>query len=147
MNSKNIRQAYSEVDEFISLLSDEERNKIPEHLRDIFREKKDTNYRKGINPNIEIKEQNLLEETLAIIAMLNLNYICEDEREKERLKEVYKSNEKKYSAFFQLDFNDDVVFGKRQDYQIKKYEGEIIIPKKENLLQRIIHKIRTVFVK
>ena len=47
--SINTRQAYSEVDEFLGLISNEHRNKIPKKLREFFREEKDTNYIKGIN--------------------------------------------------------------------------------------------------
>ena len=42
--SINTRQAYSEVDEFLGLISNEHRNKIPKKLREFFREEKDTNY-------------------------------------------------------------------------------------------------------
>ena len=87
--SINTRQAYSEVDEFICLLSEENRDKVPIYLRELFTKEKDTNYIKGINPNIPIKEQGLKEETLAIIAWLNLEYWCQDENEKKRLREVY----------------------------------------------------------
>ena len=76
------RQAYSEIDEFIGLLTVAEQNEIPQKLRNFFKEQKDKNYVKNINPNIPIKEQNLLEETLALIAMLNLQYWCKDEKEK-----------------------------------------------------------------
>jgi len=145
MISKNIRQAYSEVDEFLSLLSEQERNKIPENLREIFRQEKDKDYIKGINPSIEIKDQNLLEETLAIIAMLNLNYICEDEEEKARLREVYANNEKKYQDIFQMDFNADEVFGTKDEYFTQKLEEQIIVPVKENIFQKIINKIKRIF--
>jgi len=147
MISKNIRQAYSEVDEFLSLLSEQERNKIPENLREIFRQEKDKDYIKGINPSIEIKDQNLLEETLAIIAMLNLNYICEDEEEKARLREVYANNEKKYQDIFQMDFNADEVFGTKDEYFTQKLEEQIIVPVKENIFQKIINKIKRLFRK
>ena len=72
--SINTRQAYSEVDEFLGLISNENRNKLPQKLRDFFKEEKDINYIKGINPNIPIKNQELKEETLGIIALLNLQY-------------------------------------------------------------------------
>ena len=72
--SINTRQAYSEIDEFLGLLSDEQRNKIPKKLREFFKEEKDQEYKKGINPNIAIKNQDLKEETLGIIALLNLQY-------------------------------------------------------------------------
>ena len=71
--SINTRQAYSEVDEFLGLISNEHRNKIPKKLREFFREEKDTNYIKGINPNVPIKNQKLKEETLGIIAYLTYN--------------------------------------------------------------------------
>ena len=61
---------------------DEQRDKIPQKLREFFKEERDTNYIKGINPTKPIKNQNLKEETLGIIALLNLQYWCEDENEK-----------------------------------------------------------------
>lgn len=97
--SINTRQVYSEIDEFLGLLSNEQRNKIPPKLREFFKEEKDQNYKKGINSNIPIKNQNLKEETLGIIALLNLQYWCKNEQEKDRLKEVYSQNEKKYKRF------------------------------------------------
>ena len=86
MLSANTRQAYTEIDNFIELLDEYNRNKGPKKLREYFKKEKDNTYTKTINPNIPIKEQNLKEETLALIAMLNLQYWCEDEEEKRRLK-------------------------------------------------------------
>ena len=88
------RQAYSEIDEFLELLSEEQRNEIPKKLRDFFKKEKHTEYVKNIDKDIPIKDQNLKEETLAIIALLNLQYWCKDEKEKKRLKSVYAQNEK-----------------------------------------------------
>lgn len=86
MLSVNTRQAYTEIDNFIELLDEYNRNKVPKKLREFFKREKDNTYTKIIDPNIPIKEQNLKEETLALIAMLNLQYWCEDEEEKRRLK-------------------------------------------------------------
>lgn len=134
------KQVYSEIDEFLELLTSEEKNKIPKKLRDFFKNNKDKYYTKNINPNIPIKEQELKEETLAIIAFLNLKYWCEDETEKERLKAIYLENERKYQE--QL-----------KEKQIKKIEKveqtvapkveEIVLPviKEENIFKKIINKI------
>lgn len=92
-NMDNERKAYAEVDDFIELLEEEDRNKIPKKLRDFFKREKNHNYKKRINPDVSIEEQGLRDETLAIIAFLNLKYICEDEKEKERLKRIYMKNE------------------------------------------------------
>ena len=50
------RQAYVEIDEFIGLLEEEDRNKIPPKLRQFFKDEKDSNYCKKINPDIPIKD-------------------------------------------------------------------------------------------
>ncbi len=44
--SKNTRQAYSEVYEFLSLLKVEEKNKIPKELLEFFDKERDFNYKK-----------------------------------------------------------------------------------------------------
>ena len=82
MLSNNRRQAYTEIVNFIELLDEYNRNKIPKKLMEFFKVEKDNNYTKVIDPNVPIKEQNLKKETLALIAMLNLQYWCEDEKEK-----------------------------------------------------------------
>lgn len=131
--SINTRQAYSEVDEFLGLISNEHRNKIPKKLREFFREEKDTNYIKGINPNVPIKNQKLKEETLGIIALLNLQYWCEDENEKKRLKEVYAKNEKRYQEYLQVQFNPNEIFKKKEPTQ----ESLSIVEYKESIIKNL----------
>ena len=139
--SINTRQAYSEVDEFLGLISNEHRNKIPKKLREFFREEKDTNYIKGINPNVPIKNQKLKEETLGIIALLNLQYWCEDENEKQRLKEVYAKNEKIYQEMLQVQFNPNEIFKKKEPTQ----ESLSIVEYKESIIKKLVNKIKNIF--
>lgn len=139
--SINTRQAYSEVDEFLGLTSNEHRNKIPKKLREFFREEKDTNYIKGINPNVPIKNQKLKEETLGIIALLNLQYWCEDENEKKRLKEVYAKNEKRYQEYLQVQFNPNEIFKKKEPTQ----ESLSIVEYKESIIKKLVNKIKNIF--
>lgn len=148
--SINTRKAYSEIDEFLGLLNDEQRNKIPQKLREFFKEEKDTTYIKGINPEVPIKNQNLKEETLGIIALLNLQYWCEDENEKQRLKEVYAKNEKVYQEMLQVAFNPDDIF-KKKTQTIEKKQEEVenkqMVAYKETFIKRIINKIKSFFKK
>lgn len=139
--SINTRQAYSEVDEFLGLISNENRNKIPKKLREFFKEEKDINYIKGINPNVPIKNQELKEETLGIIALLNLQYWCEDENEKRRLKEVYAKNEKIYQEHLQVQFNPNEIFKKREPIK----ENVSIVEYKETIIKKLINKIKNMF--
>lgn len=130
-----IRQAYTELDSFLELLDNYNRNKIPKKLRDFFKREKDKNYIKNINPNQPIKEQNLKKETLALIAMLNLQYWCEDENEKKRLIKIYAQNEEKYQAELKQIYNPDDIFkNKKKVLENKLEEQNAIIEYKKDTL-------------
>jgi len=143
------RQAYSEVNEFLSLLSENLRNEIPKKLREFFKEEKDDNYVKNIDKNIPIKEQNLKEETLAIIAMLNLQYWCKDEEEKERLQRIYNENEKKYQEQIREQYNPDNLFNNKKPAVIQETEtineNVAMVEYKESVFKRFWNKIKKVF--
>lgn len=144
------RQAYSEIDEFIGLLNNEQIEKIPLKLRELFKKEKDPNYKKGINPNESIKNQNLKEETLALIALLNLKYWCEDEQEKERLKKVYAQNEKIYQEVLREQYNPEDIFKRRMtniENKQEKIENSQMVEYKETFIKRIINKIKSFFRK
>ena len=148
--STNTRQAYSEVDEFLGLVTEEEKNQIPKKLRDFFREEKDINYHKNINPNIPIKEQNLKEETLAIIALLMIQYWYKDESKKQKLLEVLDENERKYQEALKEKYNPDKIFNNKNDNNafddtVPENEeisvGMQIVEYKEPIFKRIVNKI------
>lgn len=146
--SINTRQAYSEIDEFLGLLSIDQRNMIPQKLRELFSREKDKEYIKGIDPTVPIKEQNLKEETLGLIALLNLEYWCQDELERERLKMVYGKNEKEYQEMLQVKFNPDNIFKKKETIVgEKKGQAQCLqmAEYKEPLFKRIVNKILEIF--
>lgn len=143
--SLNTRQAYSEVAEFLSLLSDEQRKKIPEKLREFFKREKDKEYVKIINTSIPIKDQKLKEETLAIIALLNLQYWCKDEEEKKRLQAIYAQNEQEYQKMLYEVYNPKDIFKKKEETIIEN-NNEIkkdmqLVKYKEPIFKKIINKI------
>lgn len=145
--SINTRQAYSEIHEFLGLLSVEQRNKVPQKLRDLFLKERDDSYIKNINPRISIKDQNLKEETLALIALLNLQYWCEDEAEKQRLRNVYSKNEEVYQEMLREKFNPDNIFKKKDISMEYKEETPYLqmVEYKEPLFKRIVNRILQIF--
>ena len=147
--SINTKQAYSEIDTFLNLLSEEKRNEIPQKLRDLFKEEKDKDYIKEINANIPIKEQNLKEETLSIIALLNLQYWCEDEKEKQRLKNIYAQNEQKYQEELREKYNPDDIFKNRNRVVLQEEqpseETRMTIVQEEKWYQKIFNLIKGLF--
>lgn len=143
--SMQTRQAYSEIDEFLRLLSEKKRNEIPKKLREFFKEEKDQEYFKNIDINIPIKDQNLRKETLAIIALLNLQYWCKDETEKKRLQAIYAQNEKEYQDMLYEKYNPNDIFKKKDEIitenNIETKENMQMVEYKEPIFKKIINKI------
>lgn len=148
MISQNTKEAYSEIDDFLELLDEDTKEKVPEYLRKFFKDNKDKDYRKRIISDISIKDQNLKEETLALIAMLNLKYWCKDEEERQRLIKIYSDNEEKYNEILDKEKISDVIFknnktdnqeyGNLQNIEITKY-------KKETFIKKLLRKIKGMF--
>lgn len=142
------RQAYSEIDEFLELLTDEQKNKIPFKLRELFKEEKDKDYRKVIDPRIPIREQNLREETLALIALLNLQYWCEDDEEKKRLTQIYAKNERVHNELLREKYNPDNLFKSKEEKIVEQDETNLPMNVENvSLLKKIIRFIKRFFLK
>lgn len=129
------RQAYSEVNSFLELIGEEMSNKIPLKLRNFFKREMDQNYIPTINTNIPIKEQNLKRKTIAIIAGLNLQYWCKEDKRQELLA-IYSNNEKKYQKELCEKYNPDYVFKR----SIKSAEEDEV--SSENMQLSVVEKIR-----
>ena len=145
--SESTRKAYTEVDNFIELLDEYHKNKIPKKLREFFKNEKEEKYIKNIYRNIPIKEQNLLQETLSLIAFLNLQYWCDDEEERKRLRKIYTENEKTAMKQMRLKYDINNIFKERRKEIIEEEtkDNVAIIRYKDSLIQRIINKIRKIF--
>ena len=145
--SESTRKAYTEVDNFIELLDEYHKNKIPKKLREFFKNEKEEKYIKNIYRNIPIKEQNLLQETLSLIAFLNLQYWCDDEEERKRLRKKYTENEKTSVKQMRLKYDINNIFKERRKEIIEEEtkDNVAIIRYKDSLIQRIINKIRKIF--
>ena len=76
-----------------------------------------------IDINQPIKDQNLMDETLAIIAMLNLKYWCDDE-EKKRLINIYLENERKIRDELKEKYDIERVFKERNSKKELNFQDE-----------------------
>ena len=86
---------YAEVDKILSFMGFRYVEKVPKKMRDMFKNEKLQGYEPNIDKNIPLEEQKLERKTIAILAMLNLNYWCENEEEKQELIRAYSNNDKK----------------------------------------------------
>lgn len=141
----NLSKAYTEVLLILSYMEQKYIDMIPKKLLELFNEEKDPNYQPDINPNTSLAEQNLQRKTLALLAMLNLNYWCKDENEKQEMLKMYSENDKKIEAEMRERYNPDNLFKKRenveQNDEIKEECTDIIEYKEQNIFKKILNRI------
>lgn len=146
--SINTRNAYAEVDNFIECLDLYYKNKVPDDIRKYFKKEKNKNYNKMIDINQPIKDQNLMDETLAIIAMLNLKYWCDDEEEKKRLINIYLENERKIRDELKEKYDIERVFKERNSKGKLNFQDEKVPDiKREGFFSELKNRILNFFKK
>lgn len=139
--------AYAEVDAILELLEDEFVNRIPEKVREFFKDEKDKEYKPVINIDISLNEQNLRRKTIVLLAILNLNYWCDSEEEKQDLLNTFLENDefkRKELKELQERYNPENLFKKKEKNEIIQ-EVSIIEYKKQNFIKRILLKIKKLF--
>lgn len=152
MEYKNeLSNVYSEVYKILSLMEPKYVDMIPEKLIDLIKREKNENYVPNIKINLPLDEQGLERKTLAFLAMLNLNYWCEDEKEKQDLLKIYYTNDERAEADLREKYNPDNIFKKKKQVEIhhklKQKNMQMIEYNEKNILQRIMKKIMKFFKK
>ena len=136
--------AYAEIDEILNLLEDDYRERVPKKVRDFFKEEKIKDYHPEIDIEKPLIEQNLKRETMVLLAILNLNYWCENEEEKQRfLNELDKNEEEKKEL--EEKYNPDNIFKKKKTENIDT--NLQMVEYKENVFIQFFNKIKNLFRK
>ena len=102
----DINKRLVEVNEVLLQLSEEDMAKIPEDVILNIRNKMDKDYVWNYNPNKELSEQGLLEDTIAILSYINLEYLLNEEQ-KDFMNKVYMNNEIKKQKELQAIYPSD----------------------------------------
>ena len=143
MNIKTT-EIYSEVYQVLNLLGNEYIDKLPNSLFNLLKEKRNVNYNPQYTEDIPLNKQNIKKESIAIIALIHLNYWCEDEKEKYELKQILKNNENKYQQELRNKYNPEDIFKKNNPENIVENQTSII-EYKEPLYKKFINKIKSLF--
>ena len=137
------KNAYTEVYEIIEQLNEEEYNKIPPQVIKAIEENRNTEYEFELEEDIELKDQELLPETKAILFNLFRDYLSTPEQKEKIIKmqaeERLKNEQKKAKQY-----NSDL-FANKQKVQSVEREHIELIEYKENIFKRIFNKIRQFF--
>ena len=139
----NLKKAFSEVDMILDLIDSEMKNKVSANFIKFIKEEKDNNYKPNINPELPLEEQNILPETIDILALLKLNYWCNEEEKKELLK-VLNKNEQQFQKEAKEKYDIDKLFKTNKTKEI------INLPEKgasENFIKKLIKFIKNIIWK
>lgn len=147
--TKDRREAYVEVLEILNHMEKQYVEKIPLKLREFFQENSSKEYKFHINLTIPLEENKLKENTLSILAMLNLNYWCENEEHKKELISKYNENEQKYQEKLRQKYNPDNLFKDKTQIPIQQSQtvqnNLAIVPVKESIFTKFIKKLKNIF--
>ena len=138
--------AYAEVDEILNLLEKEYRERVPEKIRNFFKEEKMPDYNPKIEIGKQLTEQNLKRETMVLLAILNINYWCDSEDEKQMfIDEMAKNEEEKREL--EEKYNPDNLFKNRKNNELNSDNADetqnisLVEYKKQGIFKRILEKI------
>ena len=133
-----LAQAYSEVYEILKYIPMSYLNKIPKDVLNIFKTKRDKNYKVKINPRLPLEDQKLQRKTLLLLAVLNLDYWCKPE-EREEILNIYWKNEKEKEPYVVIDEQNNLVPNSSNTC--------LMVFKQENLIEKIWTKLKKIFKK
>ena len=147
--TKERREAYVEVLEILKHMEKQYVEKIPIKLRNFFQENASKEYNFHINLTIPLEENKFKDNTLSILAMLNLNYWCDDEEHKKELISQYRENEQRYQEELRQKYNPDNLFQnkKRTSIQPSQFVQDDfpLVTVKESIVTKLIKKLKEIF--
>ncbi len=114
---------YAQVSAVLNKMRKEDVDKIPQGILDIIDQNKDKEAIINLDPKIPLEEQNLSDESIAMLAMLNYKYWADD-NEREALKIQYEENDRIKEKELREKYHTDDIFGNKakEEARIKKEE-------------------------
>ena len=141
--------AFCEVYDIVNHLEKDLYNKIPDGFIEMLEIYRDKEYKSNIDFSKDINSQNLLKKTRIILALIYRDYLC-DEKTRQKLMEQEKLELEKIEIEKKEKYNPDKLFEDKKIKQIEsnednKTEAVSLIEYKENIITRIIKKIKLLF--
>ena len=141
------KETYSQVYGVLEMLGENYIKKLPSSLYKMIQEEKSNEYNPQYDSSIALEEQNIRKEAFAMIALFHLNYWCNSNEEKEKLKELFKENEEKYQAEIRERYNPDNLFkNKVKNKNVEQTEEKrLTVIQEEKWYQKIFNIVKKLF--
>lgn len=143
-----MQEVCTEVSEIIKYMPKEYQKKIPKDMIDFFKSQIVKDYEVKIDPNNIFDKTRLKEETLNIIAMLNIKYWCPNQKIRNQLIKKYNENEKQYQKTIREKYNPNDILKKKTRIKMTKkvITNEIAkVEYKESIFKKFINGIKSIF--
>lgn len=137
-------QALAEVSVILEHTNPDLVQMIPKKFLDYIWQNKDKNYEVNISSNLSLEDQEIKDETKSIMALIYRNYFCTQE-EREKFDGLLNNNQIEYEKALNEKYSYENIF---KNNSLKRDENNQLIEyKEENILQKIIKKIKAFFRK
>lgn len=143
----NRKNAYTEVYTILQELNEEEYDKIPPEVVEAIKVNRNIEYEYELDDELELKEQPMLPETKAILFNLFRDYLATPEQ---KVKIIKMQNEARQKSELrkQQRYDTDVFANKQSKNAVQqKKEKMQMVEYKENILKRILSKIKKYFIR
>lgn len=149
--SQNYKNAFSEVYEILEHLNKDDYEKISKEFLEAIKTNRNEDYVFSLKTNVELKDQDLMPETRAILFNLFYDYYA-DEKQKQIIQDIWNTQKRKEDIEKQAKYDVDVFKSekeKTENYEVSHSlenngSTEMIISNKENFFTRIINKIKRI---
>ena len=134
-----------EVDEILKHLSQSDYDNIPEEIKDAIKENKDREYQWEYDETKKLKDQNVNDETIAILSYINMEYLLNEEQ-KTFVEKLHKINDKTHipnEVLTEAKYSNKELFVKKNKDTKEQSKQISVLDNKENILKRILNKIKT----
>lgn len=140
MKTVDISKTYKEV--YVILNKLDLLKLLPIKVVELLKNNMDQDYNFDIVASIPLEEQEISLDARTFISYLYLKYINKNKNERKYLENKYYKNEEK-----RINENKKIIKEEAAKEIVQSKETSIVLVKKENLLQKIINKIRKIFKK
>ena len=139
---KESQLAYAEVDAILNMLETEAVEKIPLKVREFFKNEKDKkNIPKFIENYIDKDNIELMRETICLLTILDINYWCETEEEKQLILNKLEDNDRIKEEELRERYNPDNIFKNKVNENINSESVALIEYKERSIIKRVFDKI------
>ena len=136
------KQSFCEVYDIINHMDKQMKSKISDKFINFIEKNRGLNYRVDIDYSKSITNQNLLHETKVLLSLIYRDYICDEEKKAQLIKQ---DNECLMQRGENLKKKYKIKFKEKQDNVIQNKENTLNVIEKQKWYTKIVKIIRNIF--